>query len=94
MSSPGAVSPCARGTLASKQGSTLCLRLLTSKGYGRPVDLVSTPEIAAMLGVSRQRVDQLTRGEGFPEPAAELAIGRVWERADVEAWARETGRLS
>jgi predicted DNA-binding transcriptional regulator AlpA len=57
------------------------------------VDLVSTVEIATMLGVSRQRVDQLTRNEGFPEPAAELAIGRVWERADVEAWARETGRL-
>ena len=55
--------------------------------------LVSTVEIAAMLGVSRQRVDQLTRTEGFPEPVAELAIGRVWERADVEAWARETGRL-
>jgi predicted DNA-binding transcriptional regulator AlpA len=67
--------------------------LLVSKGYAPSVDLVSTPEIAVMLGVSRQRVDQLTRMEGFPEPAAELAIGRVWERADVEAWARETGRL-
>ena len=57
------------------------------------MDLVSTVEIAAMLGVSRQRLDQPTRTEGFPEPTAELAIGRVWERADVEAWARETGRL-
>jgi prophage regulatory protein len=57
------------------------------------MDLVSTVEIAAMLGVSRQRVDQLTRTVGFPEPAAELAIGRVWERVDVEAWARATGRL-
>jgi predicted DNA-binding transcriptional regulator AlpA len=57
------------------------------------VDLVSTLEIAEMLGVTRQRVDQLHRTEGFPEPAAELAIGRVWRRQDVEAWARETGRL-
>lgn len=54
---------------------------------------MSTPEIAELLGVTRQRVDQLSRTEGFPEPAAELAIGRVWERADVERWARETGRL-
>ncbi len=55
--------------------------------------LLSTPEIAEMLGVSRQRVDQLSRTEGFPAPAAELAIGRVWNREDIEAWARKTGRL-
>lgn len=57
------------------------------------MDLVSTVEIAAMLDLSRQRVDQLTRIEGFPEPVAELAIGRIWRRVDVEAWARATGRL-
>lgn len=56
------------------------------------MDLVSTVEIAEMLGVSRQRVDKLSRSEGFPAPAAELAIGRVWARADVERWARSTGR--
>lgn len=60
----------------------------------RPVHhLLSTPEIAEMLGVSRQRVDQLTRTADFPAPTAELAIGRVWDREDVEAWARSTGRL-
>jgi len=57
------------------------------------VDLVSTKEIAALLGVSRQRVDQLTRIEGFPAPAAELAIGRVWKRTDIERWARKAGRM-
>lgn len=57
------------------------------------VDLMSTPEIAELLGVSRQRVDQLSRSKGFPAPAAELAVGRVWLRQDIEAWARETGRL-
>jgi predicted DNA-binding transcriptional regulator AlpA len=56
------------------------------------VDLVSTVEIAEMLGVSRQRVDKLSRSEGFPAPYAELAIGRVWARTDVERWARSTGR--
>ncbi len=58
------------------------------------MDLMSTPEIAELLGVSRQRVDQLTRTDEFPPPAAELAIGRVWERSAIEAWARTTGRLT
>jgi hypothetical protein len=55
--------------------------------------LVSTVEIAARLGVSRQRVDQLSRTAGFPAPRAELAIGRVWDWSAVEAWAKATGRL-
>jgi predicted DNA-binding transcriptional regulator AlpA len=57
------------------------------------VELLSTVEIAGLLGVSRQRVDKLSRSDGFPEPVASLAIGRVWERADVVAWAKQTGRL-
>jgi predicted DNA-binding transcriptional regulator AlpA len=54
--------------------------------------LVGITEIAEMLGVSRQRVDQLASGEGFPSPEAELAAGRVWAREAVEKWARATGR--
>ncbi len=54
---------------------------------------MSTPEIAEMLGITRQRVDQLSRADGFPPPTAELAIGRVWRRQDVERWARATGRV-
>lgn len=56
--------------------------------------LVGTAEIAEMLGVSRQRVDVITRTHGdFPEPEAELASGRVWLRSAVEEWARSAGRL-
>lgn len=56
--------------------------------------LVGVHEIAELLGVSRQRVDQLANDDPrFPEPVAVLAAGRVWERADVERWARESGRL-
>ncbi|MHB1928992.1 MAG: helix-turn-helix transcriptional regulator [Acidimicrobiales bacterium] len=52
-----------------------------------PEDLVSIVEIAAMLGVSRQRVHQLLRSyDDFPDPSAELAVGRIWTRNDVEAW--------
>lgn len=55
--------------------------------------LVGVAEIAAMLGVTRQRVNQLVREEGFPGPEAELSAGRIWLRETIEAWARETGRL-
>lgn len=57
------------------------------------VELVSTVEIAALVGLSRQRVDQLSRQAGFPSPVASLAIGRVWTRADVIEWAKRTDRL-
>jgi predicted DNA-binding transcriptional regulator AlpA len=67
--------------------------------YNQPVpeDLVSVPEIAMMLGVSRQRVHQLIQAyEDFPEPVAELAVGRIWNRSDIEQWIashpRRTGR--
>lgn len=65
----------------------------TVNRYARAVDLMGLTEIAEMLGVSRQRIDQLAHTDDFPEPVAELAAGRIWERADVEAWARATGRL-
>jgi hypothetical protein len=63
------------------------------KGYGSDVELLSTVEIAELLGVTRQRVDQLYRSGDLPEPAAELAIGRVWARDDIIEWATQTGRL-
>ncbi len=51
--------------------------------------LVGLSEIAAMLGVSRQRAGQLVRDyEDFPSPVAELASGRIWETAAVKAWAK------
>jgi predicted DNA-binding transcriptional regulator AlpA len=55
--------------------------------------VVGAAEIAAMLGVSRQRVQQLVSRPDFPEPDAVLAMGKVWRTADVEDWARAHGRL-
>ena len=57
------------------------------------IQLMGTAEIAKLLGVSRQRVSQLSHSDGFPEPVARLAAGPVWQTADVERWARETGRI-
>lgn len=45
-----------------------------------------------MLGVSLQRADQLSRTDDFPEPVVILRAGRVWNREDVEAWARARHR--
>jgi predicted DNA-binding transcriptional regulator AlpA len=54
--------------------------------------LVGTAEIADMLGVSRQRVHQLTSREDFPKPVAVLASATIWERESVEEWVRASGR--
>ena len=60
-------------------------------GPGR--DLMGTAEVAAHLGVSRQRVLQLRGGQpGFPHPVAVLTMGKVWDGADIRAWAANRPR--
>jgi len=59
------------------------------------VDLIGIAGIMELFGISRARADQLTRKPGFPEPAAVVDDRqRVWEKADVLTWARQTGRMS
>ena len=50
--------------------------------------LVGAREIAQMLGVSRQRVSQLTQRKDWPAPDAVLASGKVWKTEDIEAWVK------
>lgn len=50
--------------------------------------LMGAREIEDRLGVSRQRVSQLTARPDWPEPYDELAMGKVWRIADVENWIR------
>lgn len=59
-----------------------------------PDHLMGQTEIAELLGVSRQRAQQLYKEGTLPPPADVLAMGPVWLREDVERWARDTGRLS
>lgn len=47
---------------------------------------VGAAEIALLLGVSRQRVTQLTSRPDFPRPVATLAMGKIWRLDDVEEW--------
>ena len=55
-------------------------------GEGR-IALVGAHEIRVWLGgISRQRVYQITSRPDFPTPVADLAQGKVWSAAEVNAW--------
>ena len=56
-------------------------------GHGVTSHLLGMKEVAALLGVSKQRLAQLLDiYPDFPEPAAVISAGRIWNRADVESW--------
>lgn len=56
-------------------------------------DLVSGPEAAQILGVTRQRVHTLAgKHRDFPRPLYQLAVGSLWARAAIEKFAREWDR--
>ena len=58
--------------------------------------LVSSPEVAEMLGVSRQRVHQLRASANFPAPLFELRTGPIWDVRAIarfaRIWDRKPGR--
>jgi SAM-dependent methyltransferase len=51
-------------------------------------DLVGVAEAAAILDWDKRRVATYISRGSFPEPLASLASGRIWERADIEAFAQ------
>lgn len=51
--------------------------------------LMGAREIEVRLGVSRQRVQQLTQRADWPAPFDTLSMGKVWRIEDVEDWIRE-----
>lgn len=52
----------------------------------KKITLMGTAEISRRLKVSRERAYQLVNRRDFPEPYQRLAMGQVWDAADVEAW--------
>lgn len=50
--------------------------------------LAGIREIAEILDVSRQRVNQLAEKDGFPKPLDRIAAGPVWKEADIRKWAK------
>lgn len=50
-------------------------------------DIVGTPDVAARLGISRQRVAQLVEQQGrFPHPIATVRGTHVWRWGDIADW--------
>jgi hypothetical protein len=45
-------------------------------------------EIAELLGVTKQRARQIASEPGFPRPVDGDAGGRLWDRREVERWAK------
>lgn len=55
-------------------------------------DWCGQAELVALLGVSRQRVQQIINRPDFPEPDIELIMGKVWRTVKIKKWAAERGR--
>jgi hypothetical protein len=55
-------------------------------------DLVGVSEAAAILGWDRRRVATYASRGAFPVEVETLAAGRIWRRADIEAFARDRRR--
>ena len=59
-------------------------------------ELLGAAEVADLLGVSRQRVHQLSLGPNFPEPLVRVRMGPLWGRSAIESfakqWIRKPGR--
>lgn len=58
--------------------------------------LLSAPDVADVLGVSRQRVHQLRTMAAFPAPVVELRTGPIWDARAIDRfdrdWKRKPGR--
>src|SRR2546425_3899212 len=55
---------------------------------GRLVEVLMAGDVAALLGISRQRVHQLASRRDFPPPLDGPSAGgpAMWARLDVEEW--------
>lgn len=52
------------------------------------LDVVGLAEVAELLAVSKRTATRYAARTDFPRPAAKLAMGPVWFKADVEEWMR------
>jgi predicted DNA-binding transcriptional regulator AlpA len=58
-------------------------------------ELLDATEVASALGLTNWRGVHVYRRRypQFPQPVIEKGRCMLWRRADIEAWARATGRL-
>lgn len=50
--------------------------------------LLRMVDVAELLGVSKQRADQLRRLDDFPAPVDRSERGNLWAASDIRRWAR------
>lgn len=55
-------------------------------------EMVSSQEVAEILGVTRQRVSQLRSSPAFPAALLELRTGPIWNAAAIKKFARDWPR--
>jgi hypothetical protein len=75
--------------MSTRQSVVQRATLLASLGVS-PEDLVGLVDISRLLGVTMATTQKYVDRDDFPEPLGRIAAGRVWLRADVERWAKET----
>ncbi|KAB1911511.1 DNA-binding protein [Micromonospora sp. AMSO31t] len=54
--------------------------------------VMALSEVAHHLGVSRQRAAILVDRPDFPAPIDTLTVGRIWDAAEVRAYAERRGQ--
>jgi predicted DNA-binding transcriptional regulator AlpA len=61
-----------------------------------PEDLLNATEVAAVLGLAHREAVSTYRSryDDFPKPVVKKGTCVLWVRADIERWARRTGRSS
>lgn len=52
----------------------------------KPLNYFGTSEFAKLLGISRQRLNQLKSDSAFPEPYEKLKMGSIWTLEQVSAY--------
>lgn len=58
------------------------------------IEVVDTGEVAALLGVTRQRVHQLRQAHAdFPTPIIERPRAIFWKPREIERWGRRYGYI-
>jgi len=78
---------------------TCCSVATTVAAVGRDVDvddLIDAADVAEMLRLASRNVVGVYRGRypDFPAPVIDRGTCRLWLRADIETWARDTGRTT
>lgn len=75
------------GQFVQDEGSNRDARMLAVIRAALKPDLVGAAEACEILGIPREQRGNIDRLAGQPPPVADLQMGRVWLRSDIEAWA-------